>query len=87
MEYLADLVTTVPEGTSPAKVDELRAAEAVRAADLAKRLWSPPLGTGEWRSIGLFRAADETELHKILASLPPSYMDEGHHYAADSASQ
>ena len=92
MEYLADLVTTVPEGTSPAKVDELRAAEAVRAADLAKaghlvRLWRPPLGPGEWRSIGLFRAADETELHKILASLPPSYMDEGHHYAADSASQ
>ena len=92
MEYLADLVTTVPEGTSPAKVDELRAAEAVRAADLAKaghlvRLWRPPLGPGEWRSIGLFRAADETELHKILASLPPSHMDEGHHYAADSASQ
>ena len=75
MEYVADLVTTVPEGTSPAKVDELRAAEAVRAADLAKaghlvRLWRPPLGPGEWRSIGLFRAADETELHKILASLP-----------------
>jgi muconolactone D-isomerase len=75
MEYLADLVTTVPEGTSPAKVDELRAAEAVRAADLAKaghlvRLWRPPLGPGEWRSIGLFRAADEAELHKILASLP-----------------
>jgi muconolactone delta-isomerase len=75
MEYLADLVTTVPQGTSPSKVDELRAAEAVRAADLAKagnlvRLWRPPLGPGEWRSIGLFRAADETELHKILASLP-----------------
>ena len=75
MEYLADLVTTVPEGTSPSKVDELRAEEAVRAADLAKaghlvRLWRPPLGPGEWRSIGLFRAADETELHKILASLP-----------------
>jgi muconolactone D-isomerase len=75
MEYLADLVTKIPEGTSPAKVDELRAAEAVRAADLAKaghlvRLWRPPLGPGEWRSIGLFRAADEAELHKILASLP-----------------
>jgi muconolactone D-isomerase len=75
MEYLADLVTTVPQGTSPSKVDELRAAEAVRAADLAKagnlvRLWRPPLGPGEWRSIGLFRAADETELHKILVSLP-----------------
>jgi muconolactone delta-isomerase len=36
MEFLTDLVTTVPEGTSPAKVDELRSAEAARAAELAK---------------------------------------------------
>ena len=75
MEYLTDLVTTVPEGTSPVKVDELRAAEAVRAAELAKaghlvRLWRPPLAPGEWRSIGLFRAADEAELREVLASLP-----------------
>jgi muconolactone D-isomerase len=76
MEYLTDMVTTVPEETSPAKVDELRAAEAVRAAELAKaghlvRLWRPPLGPGEWRSIGLFRAAaDEAELREVLASLP-----------------
>ena len=46
MEFLIDMVTTVPEGTSPAKVDELRAAESVRAAELAKaghlvRLWRP----------------------------------------------
>src|SRR5262249_31670719 len=75
VEYLTDLVTTVPEGTSPGKVEEIRAAEAVRAADLAKaghlvRLWRPPLGPGEWRSIGLFRAVDEEELHEVLASLP-----------------
>lgn len=75
MEYLTDLVTTVPEGTSPAKVDELRAAEEIRAVELAKaghlvRLWRPPLDPGEWRSIGLFRANDEAELHEILASLP-----------------
>lgn len=78
MEYLTDMVTTVPEETSPAKVDELRAAEAVRAAELAKaghlvRLWRPPLGPGEWRSIGLFRAAaaaDEAELQEALALLP-----------------
>jgi len=75
MEYLTDMVTTVPEGTSPVKVDELRAAEAVRAAELAKaghlvRLWRPPLGPGEWRSIRLFRAADEAELREVLASLP-----------------
>jgi muconolactone D-isomerase len=75
MEYLTDLATTVPEGTSPTKVDELREAETVRAAELAKaghlvRLWRPPLGPGEWRSIGLFRAADEAELREVLASLP-----------------
>ena len=75
MEFLTDMVTTVPEGTGPAKVDELRAAEAMRAAELANaghlvRLWRPPLGPGEWRSIGLFRAADETELRQVLDSLP-----------------
>ena len=58
MEYLTDLVTTVPEGTSPAKVDELRAAEAVRAAELAKaghlvRSGARRSRPGEWRSIGL----------------------------------
>ena len=75
MEYLTDMVTKVPEGTSSAKVDELRSAEALRAAELAKaghliRLWRPPLGPGEWRSIGLFRAVDEEELRKVLDSLP-----------------
>lgn len=75
MEFLTDMVTTIPEGTSAAKVDELRSAEAVRAAELAKagnliRLWRPPLGPGEWRSIGLFRAPDEEKLREILASLP-----------------
>jgi hypothetical protein len=30
MEYLIDLVTTVPEGTSPAKVDELRGGGSAR---------------------------------------------------------
>ena len=75
MEYLTDMVTTVPKGTSPSKVDEVRAAEAVRAAELAKaghlvRLWRPPLGPGEWRTIGLFRAASEEELREVLASMP-----------------
>jgi muconolactone D-isomerase len=91
MEYLTDLVTTVPEGTSPVKVDELRAAEAVRAAELAKaghlvRLWRPPLGPGEWRSIGLSCAADEAEPRspRLVTS---SYLDEGHYYAAEFTSQ
>ena len=96
MEYLTDMATTVPEETSPAKVDELRAAEAVRAAELTKaghlvRLWRPPLGPGEWRSIGLFRAADgERRRGRASGSarlVTSSYLDEGHHYAANSASQ
>jgi muconolactone D-isomerase len=75
MEFLTDLVTTVPEGTSPAKVDAFRSAEAVRAVELVKkghlvRLWGLPLGPSEWRSIGLFRATDETELREVLATLP-----------------
>ncbi len=75
MEYLVDMVTTVPKGTSSLKVDELRAAEAVRASELSKaghlvRLWRPPLDPGEWRTIGLFQASDEPEIQKVLASLP-----------------
>jgi muconolactone D-isomerase len=69
VEYLPDLVTTVPEGTSPARVDELRAAELAEAGHLV-RLWFPLLGPVEWRGIGLFRAADEAELREVLASLP-----------------
>ena len=90
MEYLTDLVTTVPDGTSQAKVDELRGAEAARAAELAKaghliRLWRPPLNPGEWRSIGLFRAADEASQRNPRV-ITPSYMDEGHNYTSYSTS-
>jgi len=47
----------------------------VQSAELSReghliRLWRPPLGQGEWRSIGLFKAANEADLHKILNSLP-----------------
>jgi muconolactone D-isomerase len=48
MEYLIDMVTTVPQGTSSLKVDELRAAEAVRAADLSRRPSAPALAPAAW---------------------------------------
>ncbi|WP_081236024.1 muconolactone Delta-isomerase family protein [Streptomyces viridosporus] len=72
-EFLVELTTTIPEGTDPAEVDRVRAAEAVRAGELAAgghlvRLWRP---VGEPRSIGLWRADDETELRqKVLGTLP-----------------
>ena len=68
-----EITTTVPEGTDPAEADRRRAAEAVRAGELAAaghlvRLWRP---VGELRSIGLWRASDEAELEeKVLGTLP-----------------
>ncbi|WP_327365783.1 muconolactone Delta-isomerase family protein [Streptomyces sp. NBC_01217] len=72
-EFLVELTTTVPEGTDPAEVDRIRAAESVRAGELAAdghlvRLWRP---VGEVRSIGLWRADDESGLReKVLGTLP-----------------
>jgi muconolactone D-isomerase len=72
-EFLVEITTTVPEGTEPAEVDRRYAAEAVRAKELASaghlvRLWRP---VGALRSIGLWRATDEAELHeKVLGTLP-----------------
>jgi muconolactone D-isomerase len=72
-EFLVEITTTVPEGTSQDEVDRRRAAEAVRARELAatgnlERLWRP---VGELRSIGIWRATDEDELNdKVLATLP-----------------
>jgi muconolactone D-isomerase len=72
-EFLVEITTSVPEGTSPDEVDRRRAAEAARARELAAagrlvRLWRP---VGELRSIGIWRAADEAELHeKVIGTLP-----------------
>jgi muconolactone delta-isomerase len=75
MEYLVNMTTHVPDGTTPEQVDEVRAREAVRSRDLAAdgsllRLWRPPLQPGEWRTLGLFTAPDVDELAKVLASMP-----------------
>jgi len=75
MEFLVDMVTTVPDGTTDAEVDAIRAREAARSRELAAqghllRLWRPPLNPGEWRTWGLFRAADAAELESVLSSMP-----------------
>ena len=75
MEYLVTMTTHVPDGTPPAAVDDIRAREALHSRELAAqghllRLWRPPLQPGEWRSLGLFAAADGGQLEKVLASMP-----------------
>ncbi|MFC9434038.1 muconolactone Delta-isomerase family protein [Nocardia sp. NPDC057030] len=72
-EFLVEITTTIPEGTDPLVVDERRAAEKARAQELAAtghlyRLWRP---VGELRSIGIWRAADQSDLQvNVLDTLP-----------------
>ncbi|MFJ9371032.1 muconolactone Delta-isomerase family protein [Nocardia sp. NPDC101769] len=72
-EFLVQIITTIPDGTPDEEVARRRAAEQVRARELAAagnlyRLWRP---VGELRSIGIWCAATLEELqHKVLDTLP-----------------
>ncbi len=75
MEYLVTMTTHVPDGTPDQAVDDVRGREAAHSGELAAaghlvRLWRPPLRPGEWRSLGLFAAADGGQLEQVLASMP-----------------
>jgi muconolactone delta-isomerase len=75
VEYLVTMTTNVPDGTSDAAVEDIRAREAAHSLELAKeghllRLWRPPVQPGEWRTLGLFSAADRAELESVLVSMP-----------------
>jgi muconolactone delta-isomerase len=75
VEFLVTMTIVVPEGTPHETVEDTKAREAERASELAEhghlvRLWSPPAEVGEWRTLGLWRAADAVEMHAILESLP-----------------
>src|SRR5215831_18192203 len=69
------MTTHVPQGTPDEAVEDVRAREAAHSRELAAeghllRLWRPPLQPGEWRSLGLFAAADDAELQQVLSSMP-----------------
>jgi muconolactone D-isomerase len=72
-EFLVEMKTVVPPDAGPGEEADRRAAEAVRARELAAaghlvRLWKP---AGDPRTIGLWRAVDQTALHdKVLGTLP-----------------
>lgn len=75
MEYLVTMTTHVPDGTPAATVDDVRAREAAHTRELTAqghvlRLWRPPLAPGEWRTLGLFAAADAADLERVLVSMP-----------------
>jgi muconolactone delta-isomerase len=75
MEYLVTMTTRVPDGTPEQAVQDIRTREAAHSSELAAaghllRLWRPPLQPGEWRTLGLFAAADSGRLEEVLASMP-----------------
>jgi muconolactone delta-isomerase len=75
MEFLVTMTTHVPRGTTDLTVAEVRSREAARSRELPVdrsllRLWKPPQRRDEWRTLGLFAAADAGELHHVLASMP-----------------
>ncbi|MGA9776005.1 MAG: muconolactone Delta-isomerase family protein [Candidatus Dormiibacterota bacterium] len=75
VEFLIALNIVVPEGTPVSTVADTKTREAERAHELAEqgylvRLWTPPAEPGEWRVLGLWRAADAAAMEAILESLP-----------------
>jgi muconolactone delta-isomerase len=75
MEYLVTMTTRVPDRTPDEAVQDIRSREAAHSRDLAAqghllRLWRPPLQPGEWRTLGLFAAANGDRLEEVLASMP-----------------
>lgn len=75
MQYLVTMTTHVPDRTPDETVEEVREREAARSRELAAqgrllRLWRPPLQPGEWRTLGLFAAANSDQLEEALASMP-----------------
>lgn len=72
MEFLVHIRVGLPVDHDPEDARVLREAEAVRGAELyelgvLERIWRVP---GRREAIGIWRAADATELHELLTSLP-----------------
>lgn len=72
MEFLVRSENRLPADTPAEKRDALRSTERARATELRaagvlKRLWRVP---GRNATLGLYEAADATELHEALTSLP-----------------
>ncbi|GAA2133530.1 muconolactone Delta-isomerase family protein [Nocardioides bigeumensis] len=72
MDFLVNVLISVPDGVTAPEIDRLREAEAVRASELAAvghlvRLWRVP---DDWANWGLWRADDEEALRLLLDSLP-----------------
>ncbi len=82
MEFLVEFTVNFPEDMPDAEVKEHQRAEADAAARLVRqghlvRVWIPPVGPGESKALGLYRADSEEQLDALLRALPmDQWMDE-----------
>lgn len=72
MEFLVHIEIDWPADGDPVEKERLFAAELARGKELAaegrlKRLWRVP---GRWANWGLWEAADASEVHAAISSLP-----------------
>lgn len=75
MDFLVEFEINVPEGTPESDVIAREDAESAAAAKLVDqghliRLWKRRVAGGESRPIGLYRAASEGELDRLMRALP-----------------
>jgi muconolactone D-isomerase len=75
MEFLVEFEIRVPEGTPPSEVRAREQAEATAAAALVDgghlaRVWKLHDTSAETKVLGLYRAASESELDRLLRALP-----------------
>ena len=75
MEFLVEFEVNVPDGTPASEVETRNSAEATAASRLARdghllRVWKRPVGSGETRVVGLYRADSESRLNDLLEALP-----------------
>ena len=72
VEFLVNITLRWTDGMDADEKARIIAAERVRGSELAAsghlvRIWRVP---GQFANWGLWRAADATELHEVLTSLP-----------------
>jgi muconolactone delta-isomerase len=76
-EFFTFFDIRIPADTPTETVKDVMRREAARVAELADdgslaRLWLLPARPGQTRGLALWRAADELQLHAMVASLPIS---------------
>jgi muconolactone D-isomerase len=74
VEFLVQITTVLPPDMPDGERDQLIAAERRRGRELMDRgdiraIWRIP---GGMRNVGIWEAADGTELHELITSLPAS---------------